>query len=192
MEHCPGPNRLTLSPPLAEGHRVTCAALCFWVQFLGEFISETAQPGTLGIVPPSRHLNRRRVAPVIPAGWCCQTGLCWGKSHSLIPGSAQVIAEITLATCAEPWGLLLIKQDKKQKINEAFNASAVGFYASHWHGPCFHSLYRYMFLSGINVWDLQPLSHLNEEQWRLLLLSLICWLLNSSCRNHLWYYQTVY
>lgn len=32
----------------------------------GELSSETAQPGTRGIVPSSGHPNRRRVAPVVP------------------------------------------------------------------------------------------------------------------------------
>lgn len=167
MEHRPGPNRLTLSPPSVGGQRVTCSPVFLGTASLffvsgGELIGETAQPGTRGIVPPSRQLNRQRVAPVVPADWCCQTGLCRGKSPSPISGSAQAIAEITLATCAEPGGLHLILQAKKNKINEAFNASAVAFYPSHWRGPRFHSLYRCMSLSGTDVWDLQPLSHLNE------------------------------
>lgn len=40
----------------------------------GELTSETAQPGTRGIVPSSGHPNRRRVAPVVPTDGCCQTG----------------------------------------------------------------------------------------------------------------------
>ena len=189
MEHRAGPNRLTPSPirrgkdpqdkqPCAFGYWSHChsIAACQFSSGVGgcELVSKIAQPWTRSIVPSSRHLNRQRVALVIPTDRCCRTGLCWGKSHSLVSGPAQKTAEITSATCEELGGLLLISQAKGEKETRPLMQEQWGFTL---HVDTDHTVTAHtdIWFSPGPTYETYNYCHtLMNNTWRLLRLSLIC------------------